>query len=624
MRSAPAQQRHATAAATAPAAPARTAARSAGDGRDRLLIRPASIGASAGAAGDRAAPTRVIRMAALWRRTLLAPTRSTPCFGSASSPRRSSSSRSTARLLYAAAAQPGRARRRAAPGPRRRAGIQLRVGGALTAFAAVAPRPRRRLHRQGPRDARHRPGRPAGRPRREPLKIEATGQQWLWRYDYPNGAFSYYKLVVPVDTAVELELVSTDVVHTWDVPDLRRQARRRARQDQPSRLPRRRGRHLRGRVGDPLRPGLRGDANRGRGRLRRRTTKTSSSSQKADIQAAQDRVVGLIEDGRSASERERPAPSSSSTAIRRAGPRWIELATSADHKDVGRMMIGGRPRLPLRRPGRAAADAPAAGDPREHLPLAPSPSTACSRSTGPRRSSSSRSRSRSASSTTSRRCRSAPAARRCPGSARSALWLYIAGATVLYAGFLFTPSEAGVNPLRAALRARLPLQQRGRRLGHRDRPGDARLRPDRDQPGGDAARMRAPGMAWRRVPVFAWAATICSWLLLVIGPVMLARDHDAADRPQLRRHLLRRRLRRRAAALAAPELDLLHRRLHADPGRRPRRDRRDRPGLRPQAALQPRRGRSARWSRSPSSAPSPGCRTCSRPRSGSAGCTSRW
>ena len=40
----------------------------------------------------------------------------------------------------------------------------------------------------------------------EPLKIEATGQQWLWRYDYPNEAFSYYKLVVPVDTTVELDL----------------------------------------------------------------------------------------------------------------------------------------------------------------------------------------------------------------------------------------------------------------------------------------------------------------------------------------------------------------------------------------------------------------------------------
>jgi cytochrome c oxidase subunit 2 len=54
----------------------------------------------------------------------------------------------------------------------------------------------------------------------QPLMIKATGQQWLWRYDYPNGAFSYYKLVVPVDTAVQLELLSTDVVHTWNVNDL--------------------------------------------------------------------------------------------------------------------------------------------------------------------------------------------------------------------------------------------------------------------------------------------------------------------------------------------------------------------------------------------------------------------
>jgi cytochrome c oxidase subunit 2 len=58
----------------------------------------------------------------------------------------------------------------------------------------------------------------------EPLKIKATGQQWLWRYDYPNGAFSYYKLVVPEDTAVELEVVSTDVVHTWSVEELARKA----------------------------------------------------------------------------------------------------------------------------------------------------------------------------------------------------------------------------------------------------------------------------------------------------------------------------------------------------------------------------------------------------------------
>ena len=50
--------------------------------------------------------------------------------------------------------------------------------------------------------------------------IKATGQQWLWRYDYPNGSFSYYKLVIPVDTAIELKLESTDVIHTWSVPDL--------------------------------------------------------------------------------------------------------------------------------------------------------------------------------------------------------------------------------------------------------------------------------------------------------------------------------------------------------------------------------------------------------------------
>jgi heme/copper-type cytochrome/quinol oxidase subunit 2/cytochrome c5 len=53
-----------------------------------------------------------------------------------------------------------------------------------------------------------------------PLVVKATGQQWLWRYNYPNGSFSYYKLVVPVHTEIELKLKSTDVIHTWNVPDL--------------------------------------------------------------------------------------------------------------------------------------------------------------------------------------------------------------------------------------------------------------------------------------------------------------------------------------------------------------------------------------------------------------------
>jgi len=97
--------------------------------------------------------------------------------------------------------------------------IQLRVAGVLTAFAAallvlsaIYTGKARETPLTGPSGLQAASS--------EPLEIEATGQQWLWRYDYPNEAFSYYKLVVPVDTAVALDLVSTDVVHTWDVPSL--------------------------------------------------------------------------------------------------------------------------------------------------------------------------------------------------------------------------------------------------------------------------------------------------------------------------------------------------------------------------------------------------------------------
>lgn len=98
-------------------------------------------------------------------------------------------------------------------------GLQFRVGAVLTIFAAL-------LFILGvvfTGNARETPSTGSAglaSAKTAPLKIKATGQQWLWRYDYPNGAFSYYKLVVPVDTAVELELLSTDVVHTWNVNDL--------------------------------------------------------------------------------------------------------------------------------------------------------------------------------------------------------------------------------------------------------------------------------------------------------------------------------------------------------------------------------------------------------------------
>jgi cytochrome c oxidase subunit 2 len=98
-------------------------------------------------------------------------------------------------------------------------GRQLRAGGALGVFALalfvlsiVFTEKAREVPASGPAGLQAENA--------KPLTIKATGQQWLWRYEYPGGAFSYYKLVVPIDTAVELELSSTDVIHTWNVPDL--------------------------------------------------------------------------------------------------------------------------------------------------------------------------------------------------------------------------------------------------------------------------------------------------------------------------------------------------------------------------------------------------------------------
>jgi heme/copper-type cytochrome/quinol oxidase subunit 1 len=109
-----------------------------------------------------------------------------------------------------------------------------------------------------------------------------------------------------------------------------------------------------------------------------------------------------------------------------------------------------------------------------------------------------------------------------PRLGQMGLGLWAAGATALYATFLFTPSEAGVNPL-APLSEVAFLSNNGvdawvtatglATLGFVFIAIDliATLKT-----------MRAPGMAWRRVPVFAWAAAVSSWLLIVIGPVLLA------------------------------------------------------------------------------------------------------
>jgi heme/copper-type cytochrome/quinol oxidase subunit 1 len=109
-----------------------------------------------------------------------------------------------------------------------------------------------------------------------------------------------------------------------------------------------------------------------------------------------------------------------------------------------------------------------------------------------------------------------------PRLGQTGLWLFIGGATVLYASFLFTPSEAGVNPLPPLSEiAFLPnngvdVWLAGTGLATL---GIVCVAIDLAT---TLRTCRAPGMAWRRLPVFSWAGAIGSWLLLFIGPVMLA------------------------------------------------------------------------------------------------------
>jgi len=65
-------------------------------------------------------------------------------------------------------------------------------------------------------------------PDRKALNITVIGRQYIWQFIYPGanepdglGApYSYEEMVVPTNTTVTLNLVSSDVVHSWWVPEL--------------------------------------------------------------------------------------------------------------------------------------------------------------------------------------------------------------------------------------------------------------------------------------------------------------------------------------------------------------------------------------------------------------------
>ncbi|HVC06894.1 MAG TPA: cbb3-type cytochrome c oxidase subunit I [Solirubrobacterales bacterium] len=217
----------------------------------------------------------------------------------------------------------------------------------------------------------------------------------------------------------------------------------------------------------------------------------------------------------------RPRPELVVEGFPRRRPRWVELATSADHKDVGRVMIVGAlgflflavlglllMRLQLAIP--------------ENSFLTPVTFN----------------RLLSVYGTTAIFLFAIPLAfglfyylvplqigargTALPRLGQIGMYLYVTAATVLYSGFLFTPTEAGINPL--APLSELSFLSNNGVNAWATATGMATL-------GfvflainlvATLRTMRAPGMAWRRLPVFAWAAAICSWLMLVIGPVLLA------------------------------------------------------------------------------------------------------
>ncbi|HEX5927977.1 MAG TPA: cbb3-type cytochrome c oxidase subunit I [Solirubrobacterales bacterium] len=218
---------------------------------------------------------------------------------------------------------------------------------------------------------------------------------------------------------------------------------------------------------------------------------------------------------------ERPRPEIVIDGYPRRRPRWIELATSADHKDLGRILVCGAlgflfialvelllMRLQLAIPENTFLS-PVAFNRMLSLygatavflfavPLAlglfyyAAPLQIGARGTA------------------------------LPRLGQIGVGLWVAGATILYSGFLFTPSEGGVNPL-APLTEVAFLANNGIdawaaatglcTLGFVFVAIDLLT---------TLRNLRAPGMAWRRTPVFAWAAAVSSWLLIVVGPVLLA------------------------------------------------------------------------------------------------------
>ena len=65
-------------------------------------------------------------------------------------------------------------------------------------------------------------------PNGKELNIQVIGRQYIWQFVYPGASepdglgapYSYEEMVVPTNTTVTLDIVSSDVVHSWWIPEL--------------------------------------------------------------------------------------------------------------------------------------------------------------------------------------------------------------------------------------------------------------------------------------------------------------------------------------------------------------------------------------------------------------------
>jgi cytochrome c oxidase subunit 2 len=65
-------------------------------------------------------------------------------------------------------------------------------------------------------------------PNGKALNVQVVGRQYIWQFIYPGASepdglgapYSYEELVVPTETTVALDISSSDVVHSWWIPEL--------------------------------------------------------------------------------------------------------------------------------------------------------------------------------------------------------------------------------------------------------------------------------------------------------------------------------------------------------------------------------------------------------------------